>query len=453
MEPMHWKHAVRGGLLLLGLVALGARAQGAPDAGAPPAAGPPPAAPPSAPAAASAASAAPAAAPSLEERLVARAKEARHAVVVEGERFSGPGWERLLEEGRASEAFLLGEEHGVAQVPALAGALFTALRPAGYARVAIEISPPLARSVDAALQEGGLEGLRRSYAAQPRGVAFYTLAEEARFLERVRAAVPGKAPVLWGLDYEVGGTDALIARLQARRPAAAREAVDALAAASARSWEAYARTKGPQHIFAFAGDPELVRAVRQRWPRPDAESLWALDTLEETLAINQLWAQQRGWESNARRADLNRSNLLRHWKAEGGRAPKALYKMGAGHLMRGRTLTQVYDVGSLVAEAAALRGGRTFHLLVLGGPGSQHAAFNPVEWTYQPAPASELKDLGVSALEGALLPGSATLIDLRPLRPLLAGKKARTAHPDLHAVAFGFDAVLVLSGSTPSTNL
>lgn len=72
---------------------------------------------------------------------------AAHAVRLDfdGAAFSGPAFDRLVEEGRAAQFFLLGEEHGIAENPKLAAALFTALTADGYAQLAIEVSPPMAR--------------------------------------------------------------------------------------------------------------------------------------------------------------------------------------------------------------------------------------------------------------------------------------------------------------------
>ncbi len=46
-----------------------------------------------------------------------------------------------------------------------------------------------------------------------------------------------------------------------------------------------------------------------------------------------------------------------------------------------------------------------------------------------------------------------TLIDLRPLRPLLSAARTKTADPELMRIVYGFDAVLVLTGSHPSRML
>ena len=249
---------------------------------------------------------APAAAPSpsIEERLAAKAAEHRLAVSFRDGTFSGPGWELLLEEGRKSRFFLVGEEHGVAETPAVVRELFRALQPAGYHHLAIEISPPMAAVLDElARGPDGLGRLAAFFAENPPGVAFFTLREEAELLVAARAAVPSGEPVLWGLDYEVAGDRFLLGRMRQRAPeGAARAAVETLYERSAAAWTTVKETKDPAAFFTFANAPDVLAGVRQAWPSPDPESALALDTLEETLAINQLFVTGSNWESNQRRA-------------------------------------------------------------------------------------------------------------------------------------------------------
>ena len=392
----------------------------------------------------------------VHRALLERAQQNRSRLTYEASAFGGPAFDLLVREGAAAQVFLIGEDHGIAENPKLAAALFEALAPHGYRNVGVEISPPMARLIDEALAAGGLEGLKAMLRDPGSQVAFFGMAEEAAWLARARAAAPRGRPFLWGLDYEVGGDRRLIAELKARpKPKAAAAALDALDQASKASWAKYAETRGPQHIFSFAGDPALVRAVRQAWSKPDARSAEMLDTLEQTFAINAAWTAGKGYESNRLRAENMKANLLRHWRAEQrpGRAPKALFKMGAYHMMRGRSGTNVYDVGNLLPELAALEGGKSFSMLVTAGRGSQTAIFDPSAWTYRAGPQDGLKELGLEPLAEAAFPDAFTLIDLRPLRPLVSPSRLKLVSPELAGAIHGFDTLLVMSGSTPSTNL
>lgn len=396
-------------------------------------------------------------APSFEERLAKRTADNRHAVSFQNGTFSGPGWDLLLAEGKKSRFFLVGEEHGVAEVPAVVRELFRALEPAGYRNLAIEVSPPMAPVLDElARGENALARLSAFFKENPPGVAFYTLQEEAELLVAARASVSAQRPVLWGLDYEVSADRFLLDRVRKNAPEGpARAAAEALYEKSAAAWKTVSETKNPAAFFSFSAAPEALSELRSAWPSPDSESALALDVIGETLAINQLFVEGRNWESNDRRARLNRGQLLRHLneaKAR-GESPRVLFKFGASHMIRGRNVTEVFDLGSLAAEMAAAEGSQAFHLLVVGGAGTQHAIFNPMELTYVPAPVGLAIEEGLGTIVAQAYPEGFTLIDLRPLRPLFSVARTKTVDPELMRIVHGFDAILVLTGSRPSRPL
>ncbi|CAA9287983.1 MAG: hypothetical protein AVDCRST_MAG93-3685, partial [uncultured Chloroflexia bacterium] len=213
---------------------------------------------------------------SAEAARATRIKEAaaanRKRLDFDGARFSGAGWDELVARGSEAQFFLLGEEHGIAENPKLAAQLFSALVPSGYSKVAVEISSAMAAELDQSVTEGGPQSLYRMLTDPPTRVAFFGMREEAEWLAAARRAAP-RGRFLWGLDYEVGADRHLISLLaRKRKPEAARAALGRLEAASTQSWARYEETRGPQHIYSFAGDPELVRAVRDAWPRRDAEA-------------------------------------------------------------------------------------------------------------------------------------------------------------------------------------
>jgi hypothetical protein len=393
--------------------------------------------------------------PSKEDKITAAAIENRSVLDFDGKTFSGPGWDRLVAEGRAAQFFLLGEEHGIAENPVLAAQLFAMLASHGYSKLAIEISPTMAGLLDDALARDGLDGLRDLFSRPGGEPAFFGMEQEARMLAAVRAVVPVDEPVLWGTDYEVASDRPLIELLEkADKPPAAAVALEALAGASAASWAEYERTGSPQFIFGFAGDPALVRAVRDAWPEPDAASAVILDTLERTLSINNHWMQGRPWESNRARAELQRDNFLRHWKAEKrrGATPRVMAKLGGSHMVRGLSQTAVYDLGTLLPEIAAIEGGHSFSVLVLPGAESLVAVLNPSTWSYEPRPAKDSYGAGLEPLMGAAHEGAFTLIDLAALRAVV-GMNRGELDDELFRVVHGFDMLLVMSGSTPSGEL
>jgi len=393
--------------------------------------------------------------PSVEQRLLDRARQNLHPMSFNGHVCAGSGWDLLVAESRQAEFVLLGEEHGTVETPILALQLFTALRPSGFDTMAIEISPPIAQDLDAAAR-GGVEGIAAFCAAYPPGPAFYFWKTEAELIAGVRAAAPPHQDALWGLDYEVTGDRRLIERLKAEAPASARPSLEALDQASLGAWATWRATHNPGALFTFSGNPALVRAVRAAWPRRGADANMILDTLEQTLEINALFPA-RGWESNELRCRFNRANLVAHLNraAAHGRAPKVMFKMGESHMMRGVSWTGNFDVGSLAPEAAALRGGKSFSFLVGGGRGARHGVIDPTNLTVTDAPVDMLNQLGLQFMVDGLDGAGPVLVDLRPLRPLLSSAARLKAfnNPDAARTIFAFDALIIWNGSTATQML
>ena len=388
--------------------------------------------------------------PSPLDKLRIEAEAVRLEISFDGESFSGPGYERLLEEGRKAHFFLIGEEHGIAENPKLAAALFADLAGHGYRRLAIEISPPMAAILDRELARDGLDGLRALY-AQPGGEpAFFGMREEAEMLAAVREAVPADEPAFWGTDYEVGGDRSLLRELSASNPpASARPPLEALVNASNAGWQQWSETGNPQFIFSFAGDPSMVAAVRENWLDRSAAVDAILDSLEETLSINQLWVKGDGYASNVRRGALLRRNFLAHWQAldPDDKRPRIMAKFGSSHLVRGLNMTRTFDMGALIPELAAIEGLESISVMVLPGAGSMTAVLDPTDWSFGEAPAKDRYGEGLEPLLNAAFDDRFTLIDLRPLRRRVTARSTG-AGPDLIRAVTGFDYLLVMSGST-----
>ncbi len=393
--------------------------------------------------------------PALLDRVSAAAVASRQVIRNDSGRFSGPGWERLLREGLAAQFFVIGEEHGIAENPRVAAALFQAFAAAGYSHLGVEISAPIARVVDGAARQG-MAGLR-AVASDPSSRApFADLEQEAELLVAARRTSRSSEPVIWGLDYELEADRRLIAMLRARAPRSAQAALAAVEADSRQSWEKYAATHNPQFIYSFGGDPGLVRALIAAWPTPDPDSAWILRTLDVTLAVNELEMKGAGFASNQLRSTFIRENFLKHWAREtaGGRpGPRAMIKMGASHVVRGLSMVETFDLGSLLPELAALEGRTSFNLLVLPGTGSKTAVFDPSRLRYGAGPPKDGYARDLEPITGSVAEGGYSLFDLRPLRPLLDWRVNRMVGPELMRVVHGFDSLLVMTGSTPSVDI
>jgi len=393
--------------------------------------------------------------PDSAQELSAVAKEFRQIVAFDGDVFSGPGYQTLIQEGQNAHFFLVGEEHGIAENPLLIAQLFSDLSDYGYGRLAIEVSPPMASALDQAAASGGLQGLIDLY-EQPGGEpAFFGMQQEAELLVSVRKSVPDDQPAFWGCDYEVAGDRTLLRRLdEIGPPETARGALNELVRVSETSWRQWEETGNPGFVFSFSADPQLVENLRENWPNRNAEVAQILDTLEQTLLINQSWVAGDGYGSNVLRGHWLRQNFLNHWQSLPATPdrPRVMAKFGASHVVRGLNMTHTWDIGSLVPELAQIEGLKSVSVLVLPRPEAQIARLDPTQWTYVPAPAKGGYSDGLDPLIGAAYDDHFTLIPLKPLRAEVTGG-SHAGSDDLIKTVTGFDYLLVMSGSTPSSEL
>jgi hypothetical protein len=372
-----------------------------------------------------------------------------------GDAPAGRGWEWLVKEARDARFTLIGEEHGVAETAQLSAALFKALRGSGYDRMAIELSPIIAKDIEAAARRNGVQGILDFFAGPGTWSPMY-LREEARFIAAVVDSAPSGERVLWGFDREIFSDPYLISRLEARVPRRAREPFARLKEASSGTWARRQKDPGAEPPFMFAQEPAVVTAVRKAWPNPDSESDTILRTLEESLAINAVARTGTAWASSDRRARWMRDNLAALLRAERARGstPKVMMKFGYNHAIRGANYVNIFDVGAMTDEVAALSGERAFHIIVLPGPGSRQAVMGPGR-SFVAVSSDEFDEFkaGDQRLTRVLSNADATgheVIDLRALRPL-AMRGLEGWNADVVRTIHGYDAAVIWKGAHASS--
>jgi hypothetical protein len=315
----------------------------------------------------------------------------------------------------------------------------------------IELSPIIAQDIERAARRNGLQGIVEFFAAPDTWSPMY-LREEAQFLAAVIDAAPRSERVLWGLDREIFSDRYLISKLEARVPRRARESFTRLKEASTNAWARHQQNPNPDNLFISSQDPAVVSAVRAAWPNPDRDSDTILRTLEESLAINAVARTGTAWASSERRAQWMRNNLAARLREERerGSPPKVMLKFGYNHMIRGANYVNIFDVGAMTDEVAALNGGRAFHILVLPGPGSRQAVLGPGR-SFVSVSSDEFDEFrtGDQRLTRVLSNANATgheVIDLRALRPL-AMRGLEGWNPDVVRTIHGYDAAVIWKGA------
>jgi hypothetical protein len=393
--------------------------------------------------------------PPAAARLLAALQRNRLSLTL-GDTPAGSGWDWLVREAGPARFTLIGEEHGVAETAQFSAALWLALRGSGYSRMAVELSPPIAIDLETAARRNGLKGIV-DVLNSPGAFTFYNLREEAKFLADVINAAP-KERVLWGLDREIFSDRYLISRLETRVPQRARDAFERLKKGSTNAWAKFEKTRNPDDMFILAEEPGLVSAVRAKWPKPDRESETIMRTHEESLAIETAERTGGRWPYFQSRSQWMRSNLSGLLRADQGRKvpPKIMMKFGYSHAIRGANYLNVFDIGSMADEAAALTGDSAFHIIVLPSPGSRQAVPGQGR-SFGSVATNDYDDLqaGDGRLTRVLSNPNAKgheVINLRALRPI-AMRGLEGWNPDVVRTIYGYDAAVIWKGAHASTDL
>ena len=374
-------------------------------------------------------------------------RQSQYALTPSGGQFSGPGWDKIRASIQKSQFVLVGEDHGMAQIPLFVAAVAQVLKPAVYVA---EIDPYTAQTLT---QLAAQPGLPTAYARQyPAALCFYNWAEEFELIRSLRAQrvrlvgldqvfLANAAPTYAWLASEVKSK---AARAYFRRRAAIFQA----------------QTQANERL----GKDDYVMA---------SQSAAALDSLQaltkgESPAVQQMvqeyatsyaiyQGQIKGTGGHQERLNLMRRHLLqefqRYQPATAQPVPKMLFKFGAAHLARGLSPIQFgdfYDVGNLAQDLAQAQDQNSLHLYVVGRQGTAAASLNPTfpDKTARNYTAADNKKL---QLFFAQISGPAwSAIDLRPARRALTAGTLHVASPSLQRIIQGYDYLVVIPETTAS---
>lgn len=384
--------------------------------------------------------------------------EHRLGLTLANGKLSGRGAELLVAEGRRAQFFLIGEEHGVAETPVVIGALLRDLRPMGYDRFAIEVSPLQASRFN------GLRGHREvrreldsMFATWLNAAPFYTMRTEADLLGQAltREGTSGAMTIL-GLDYDVMGDRYWLRRLADMAPHSGKDVVARAVALADSGFARVVQTGDPSQLFAWsAGDSVFAGLWNAVHPSPGSEGARIIDVFHRTSRINRAFLAGENYKSNAERAGLMRENLINELARNRvkGQLPRIVFKFGAFHMMRGFTGTRVIDLGTSADVLAAAEGKTTFNVLIVGGAEARHAQMNITRLEYEPASGASLQGPEMAWVNAATPASGWVVFDLRPVRAAYFDTRGRTLTAAQERQLMAFDAIVVLTGSTPNQGL
>jgi hypothetical protein len=388
---------------------------------------------------------------------------AKHAypVTLDHGALAGKGADVLKQAIDDATFVMLGEDHGIEQIPAFDAAVCAELAPKGFHRLALEVGPSVADTIASAASDPkhGAQTLRAFDARYPESIAFYTWREDFAFVSSCAKAIAHEKSALeiWGVDQELMGTSQLLFdRILAADPgldADTRKAIEALAAEARDDRTAARKTNDFGKLFMISADQKALDAAAALLAAHGSKAAQALfASLLGSRAIYQGQMSAQPYDSNRTRAHLMKDQFFGALSAAASKdkaMPKVIVKLGAWHLYRGLNPLHSSELGDLIAEAADAHDVHAVNVLVLGVTGKQLVATGP--GAYKPS-ALDLRDKDspyafLGDFFAAQQPHAYTLYDLRALRPDF--DSFGPLDKEMERTIFGYDFLVLVADPRP----
>lgn len=389
-------------------------------------------------------------------------KQSKSAIVVRDGKLGGPGAETLRAALGEANFVLLGEDHGIQQIPAFGAALCGELGPRGFHTLTIETGPVITAELEKfARAADGAQQFAEFSKKYPFSTAFYNWREEFAMLANCEKAAGPEGMTLWGIDQELMGSSGLLLdKILATQPGpAAKAAVEALVRENSDDLATASKTGNPGELLMMKAKQETLDVTRELLKKEgSAEAQQIFEGLLVSREIYQKNMTGSYYASNRQRALLMKSifvPLSASAMQKAGAPPKVLFKFGGWHMYRGLNPIHSSEIGNLVNEFAEAHGLKSLHILILGVKGEQ-SHFVGIGKPFQAAPLdlANDKDSEFSFMRPFLsnqIENQWTLFDLRTLRAKFSsyGK----LDPELERLTFGMDFVVLIPDPKASHEL
>jgi hypothetical protein len=366
-----------------------------------------------------------------------------------GTQFAGTGWKKLQQDIAKSQFVLVGEDHGMAQIPLFTTALARELKPALYVA---EIDKYQAQDVSRLAEQPGLPV---AFTKQhPMALSFYSWAEEFELIRYLRTQ---HVPII-GIEQVGAPTPGRffgVLAEQVKRPTT--KAYLRQRAIKYQAWDRATMVTGKydgstMNALLESSLDSLRTLTRSEGPQ-------AQQMVTDFIASYHIYELNRLGKPGSHRTRINlmKRNLLtelRPYQANGQPLPKMLFKFGAYHVARGRSIWgDMYDVGNLAADLADAQDQKTLHVFVIGKRGTKVGGANPDDFTKNTAPYSLADEAMIKPFVAQTKAGGAwQVFDLRPVRRALLADKLQVSSQELSATILGYDYVVIIPETTASRN-
>jgi hypothetical protein len=289
--------------------------------------------------------------------ITSMAKENLTMFIKEGSSFSGPGWNIIIDQTKASNFVLIGEDHFTNEVPYFHAALTSQIK---FDNFFCEIDPYLANILEHNIKNFSESELKKFQAEFSNTFAFFALKPEFDLLKQL---VESNTRI-YGLDQISLMSDRAVCNnlKQTTKDSKAKKIYEAISDSSKIYFDNFLQDHNkPFYLFTNDFQKQL-----------DKLSLLDLSKSEkEIIEALKLSAKIYKEGNHHLRVQLMKNQLLK--VNPGWTEQKNLFKFGGIHLAKGESLMKIYDLGNLVNNIADSKYESSLHILILEKSGTQGA--------------------------------------------------------------------------------
>lgn len=353
--------------------------------------------------------------------------------------FEGKGWELLKKEIKASHIVVIGEQHGIAEIPIFCEKVAEVLHPKALIG---EIDPYTAER----LEKISVDTAQYSayFKQKPYDFAFFSWKTE---LDLARKMVLSHTAI-WGVnEINFLSLPSFFESLasSAKSPENKKAALKKAAEYAKHDMPLYGDVKKYDYFAAYTIKAATVDSLIHDFRNENPRSKKMLKDLKSSLPIFANTDYQL-------RVNLMKKNLLNYLHpyitADGINIPRLLIKLGANHATRSESWVDTPEVGSLADNLADASGKTSLHLLVFGKKGTINM-MAPVDNATAIQSYDGVDDLkGIKPFFDHVEKGEWNVYDLRPIRYALKMGKLEIKSLELKKYIMGYDLLILFDKTT-----
>ena len=366
---------------------------------------------------------------------------------LDDESFGGEGWDKIKAYAGKHKYFIIGEDHGLAEIALFTKAL---IQHTDYDLFVTEID-----SISAVIskQLGSLtnDQIDSFHTNNPSALSFYSAREE---FELIKELSKSNADI-WGLDQvSLFSTGNVLRRLnEICNSEEAKELTAKLAKLSDQLFIEATRTANYDTLFIYSSKQEVFDGLRETLQKENTEAKSLLNDLEESWKI---YNGVAGANYNTRIRAM-KSKLLNYYldrSLKGRKYKKVLYKFGAYHVGKSESIFGLHDVGNFTSNIAEAEGTSSYHLMVVGKKGKTNSFLLAEGMESATFDISDKKSPlnGLLPLANLVDKKEWAYFDLKPLRISMRKGELIIDNAFLKNTINGYDGIVIIPETTASTS-